>query len=42
VTAIARTGSPQLAVERFQRGEQLVRRGGEIADARAGRVMDWR
>src|SRR5262245_65498899 len=30
----------KLAVERFERGEQLVRRGGEIADAGAGRVMD--
>src|SRR5262249_42374665 len=30
----------KLIVERCERGEQLVRRGGEIADARAGRVMD--
>src|SRR5262249_60694923 len=29
----------KLAVERFERGEQLVRRGGGIAEARAGRVL---
>jgi len=30
----------KLIVERCERGEQLVRRGREIADAGAGRVMD--
>src|SRR5437867_10835899 len=30
----------QLLIERFERAEQLVRRGGEVADARAGCVVD--
>src|SRR5262245_12395646 len=30
----------KLIVERCERGEQLVRRGGEIADSGAGRVMN--
>src|SRR5437763_11263618 len=30
----------RLRVERFERAEQLVRRGGEVADARAGCVVD--
>src|SRR6266478_8743264 len=34
------TTTTRALVERFEHREQLVRRGGEVADARAGRVMD--
>src|SRR5262249_59712747 len=30
----------KLAVERFERGQKLVRRGGGVADASAGRLVD--
>src|SRR6516165_5109236 len=30
----------KLAVERFERGQKLVRRGGEVADASSGRIVD--